>query len=422
MFSRSSKTIRVSGIPPDAGVQDLEQYARELLGDPRDVSTATSLRHILGLRHEASAGPEPCAVSLAPQMSYQTGTVTFSNEASKKRALKVKVGGWACDDRFDWLTVLYSATSPDLDICAVHGLNGNAFDTWAANGKMWLRDFLPLHARFRRSRIMTFGYSSLIGDEDNVAGMSEWAHSLLTALATARKSEDEKTRPIIFICHSLGGLVVREAMVRLHSAPGSYPSLDVRLCGLLFLSTPHSGSAAADWNSYLVELAQNIGKTRARAVTTLLGSFNDESRKTKERFGLISPAPPYVCLGETRATKVKGSTVMDTAPTYIQVVDYLESVSRKLELSIEANLKLNQEATSGDNGLLIRGGDARGGSAQGAFPRGGNARGGGVSVGGGGGGSSVDRGIVRGGDATGGDAAGSDAHGGNANGGDVQFY
>lgn len=55
---------------------------------------------------------------------------------------------------------------------------------------MWLRDFLPLHARFRRSRIMTFGYSSLIGDENNVAGMSEWAHSLLTALATARKSEE----------------------------------------------------------------------------------------------------------------------------------------------------------------------------------------------------------------------------------------
>lgn len=99
-------------------------------------------------------------------------------------------------------------------------------------------------------------------------------------------------------------------MVRLHSAPGSYPNLDVRLCGLLFLSTPHSGSAAADWNSYLVELAQNVGKTRARTVTTLLGSFNDESRKTKEHFGLISPAPPYVCLGETRATKIKGSTVM----------------------------------------------------------------------------------------------------------------
>lgn len=115
MFSRSSKTIRVSGIPPDASVQDLEQYARELLGDARDVSTTTSLRHILGLRHEAPAGPEPCAVSLAPQMGYQTGTVTFSTQSFKKRALKWKVGSWACDDKFDWLTVLYSATSPDLE-------------------------------------------------------------------------------------------------------------------------------------------------------------------------------------------------------------------------------------------------------------------------------------------------------------------
>ena len=115
MFSRSSKTVRVSGIPPDASLQDLEQYARELLSDARGVSTTPSLRRILGLRHDEPAGPEPCAVSLAPQMAYQTGTLTFSTETCKKRALKGKVGGWACDDRFDWLTVLYSATSPDLE-------------------------------------------------------------------------------------------------------------------------------------------------------------------------------------------------------------------------------------------------------------------------------------------------------------------
>ena len=134
----------------------------------------------------------------------------------------------------------------------------------------------------------------------------------------------------------------------------------------------------------------------------------------------LNSEPAYGVDGADHKTICKYA--QDTAPTYIQVVDYLESVSRKLQLSIEANLKRDQEAASGDNGLLVRGGDARGGSAQGASPRGGDARGGGVSMGGGGGGISVDRGIVRGGDATGGNAAGSDAHGGNANGGDVQFY
>lgn len=102
-------------------------------------------------------------------------------------------------------------------------------------------------------------------------------------------------------------------MIQLHSFPDRFPGLCVGLCGLLFLSTPHSGATAADWNDYLVDIAQNIGKTRARTFTQLLGSFNNESRKTKERFGLINPTPPYVCLGETRKTRVLGSAKMVNA-------------------------------------------------------------------------------------------------------------
>ena len=36
---------------------------------------------------------------------------------------------------------------------------------------------------------MTFGYSSLLNDEKNTAGLSEWAHSLLQALSSTRKTE-----------------------------------------------------------------------------------------------------------------------------------------------------------------------------------------------------------------------------------------
>jgi hypothetical protein len=92
-------------------------------------------------------------------------------------------------------------------------------------------------------------------------------------------------------------------MIELHQFPKKYDGLELRHCGLLFLSTPHSGAIAADWNDYLVELAGH-GGLRARDFTGVLGSFNNDSRRSKELFGKIQPPPPFVCLYETRKTKV----------------------------------------------------------------------------------------------------------------------
>lgn len=89
-------------------------------------------------------------------------------------------------------------------VCAVHGLNGNAFGTWATNGRMWLRDFLPGHERFEKSRIMTFGYSSILSDNRNTASLAEWAHSLLQALVSARQSE-AVCNPLPAVLVSMGG-------------------------------------------------------------------------------------------------------------------------------------------------------------------------------------------------------------------------
>ncbi len=78
-------------------------------------------------------------------------------------------------------------------ICAVHGLNGNAFDTFAWEGRdMWLRDFLPQaqsrHPGLAQLRVMTFGYSSLIRDNKNISGLDEWSMGLIQSVSTARRS------------------------------------------------------------------------------------------------------------------------------------------------------------------------------------------------------------------------------------------
>jgi len=78
----------------------------------------------------------------------------------------------------------------EYSICAVHGLDGNGFDTWTApNSTMWLRDLLPETEPFKQqSRIMTFGYSSQVRDRENLSGVIEWADYLLTQIGALRKT------------------------------------------------------------------------------------------------------------------------------------------------------------------------------------------------------------------------------------------
>jgi len=101
---------------------------------------------------------------------------------------------------------------PVWSIVAVHGLNptdkeNHAEKTWTAdNKKLWLRDFLP--ESLPNARILLFGYNSNVAIKSSTAGVLEQAVNLLNRLKSRRKDVPLQ-RPIIFIAHSLGGLVVK---------------------------------------------------------------------------------------------------------------------------------------------------------------------------------------------------------------------
>lgn len=73
---------------------------------------------------------------------------------------------------------------------------------------MWLRDFLP--EAIPTARILTYGYDSKLLDNNSTASIVEFSRNFLEALTSARASNEERFRPIIFVGHSLGGLVIKE--------------------------------------------------------------------------------------------------------------------------------------------------------------------------------------------------------------------
>lgn len=108
-------------------------------------------------------------------------------------------------------TILFS-------IIAVTGLAGHAFGSWRSRktGKMWLRDILPTD--LPHARIMTYGYDTKLTGSKCNARISDYAREFLATIIDARREDPH--RPIIFIGHSLGGLLIKEVrMINLLSGP-----------------------------------------------------------------------------------------------------------------------------------------------------------------------------------------------------------
>lgn len=94
-------------------------------------------------------------------------------------------------------------------------------------------------------------------------------------------------------------------MIRLEKFPTE--GLKLENCGLLFLSTPHSGTVEADWNDLWLLLAKGGGVSRGSVFTQLLSAFNQASVNAQEQFCALNPVPPVECLYETQKTSVAGT-------------------------------------------------------------------------------------------------------------------
>ncbi|KAH7129085.1 hypothetical protein EDB81DRAFT_728975 [Dactylonectria macrodidyma] len=134
-----------------------------------------------------------------------------------------------------------------VDIVAVHGLNGHFRKTWTTSGTTgdqvnWLESLLPQHIPY--ARVMSFGYDSSVPSNNNGSNIENFAEDLLADLVTHRSSELEKQRPIVFICHNLGGIIFKQALVRARERNHLTHLLD-KIGGVAFFGTPHTTSSSA---------------------------------------------------------------------------------------------------------------------------------------------------------------------------------
>ncbi|KAI0380177.1 hypothetical protein F5Y04DRAFT_257611 [Hypomontagnella monticulosa] len=126
-------------------------------------------------------------------------------------------------------------------------LNSSNGTTNSQSSKVfWPKELLPLD--ISNARIYTYGYNA-----DAIKGMFEaknknniYQHALDMKAKLERLDNDE---PMIFIAHSLGGIIVKDMLCQ-------STTLQERTKLIIFLGTPHRGSEASGWGQLVSNLAK----------------------------------------------------------------------------------------------------------------------------------------------------------------------
>ncbi|KAH7029114.1 uncharacterized protein B0I36DRAFT_363701 [Microdochium trichocladiopsis] len=166
-------------------------------------------------------------------------------------------------------TAVYTHPDAKVDIILVHGLNGDPQRTWTAktNGVFWPTDLLPTTLKDARANVLVYGYNADVYSKKHGTSPSDnfiylHAQTMVTSLTHFRKDELSSRNPIIWVCHSLGGILTKRALLYSNDLKSAqheeYRSLYVSTYGMVFLGTPHSGSDVAAWGTIIQAMSDAV--------------------------------------------------------------------------------------------------------------------------------------------------------------------
>jgi hypothetical protein len=145
---------------------------------------------------------------------------------------------------------LASHFNPEFDLYFIHGLGGDVFSSWVNTDTrhMWARDSFPLQCINSgvRGRFSMIGYDAKVLDK-KPKNIQNAAEEILNHIRVDRLLGC--TRPIFFVCHSLGGIVVTQALVLALAKPAIKPEfqfIQQMVRGVVYFGTPFQGSRNAD--------------------------------------------------------------------------------------------------------------------------------------------------------------------------------
>lgn len=148
---------------------------------------------------------------------------------------------------------IYEPSNEDTvaDIVFIHGLDGDAKKTWNYKDKKgeifwpnWLIGHFPLLQIWTLDHPSKMFASLTKGDE-----MDFFKRTV--AILDYLISNDIGLRPLIFVCHSLGGVLTKALLRKSQDTDvEEYKGIIENTLGVVFLATPHSGTSLANYANF----------------------------------------------------------------------------------------------------------------------------------------------------------------------------
>lgn len=183
-------------------------------------------------------------------------------------------------DSIDLPFATIAAQSGCADVVFVHGLTGNPIETWTSDnsnepeGKYWPK---WLAADLPHLNLYAIGYPASL--------FAKWARKEMDLFERAKAcleimaSYGLGSRPVVFIGHSLGGLLIKQ-MLRIgrESSETSWRQIADRCRGVFFLATPHSGASLANILSVVAQIFKSSHVEKLKRDSSDLTELNESFR------------------------------------------------------------------------------------------------------------------------------------------------
>jgi hypothetical protein len=188
---------------------------------------------------------------------------------------------------------------------------GNPQNTWSKGKKgkvfCWPKDGLP--DKLPKAQILLYGY-----DVDVIKPLQATQQSSITHhannLLVRLERKLPKDKPIIFVCHSLGGILLKDVLEQSRSSDDpDYRLVHANTRCVVFMGTPHRGSAAANVGQIATRIAKAFLRNPNENILRNLEQGSELLSRIHDKFMrmLIKPEFQVHCFQEDRGiTGIRG--------------------------------------------------------------------------------------------------------------------
>ncbi|KAA8905689.1 hypothetical protein FN846DRAFT_950264 [Sphaerosporella brunnea] len=261
-MSKTPLVFRIQNVPSGVTSDGVRAAIRQKMA-PAEMALTVKVTLSPSCRDD---GSQTGLLEFSPNPPNFLNSVASDALGVEEYQLEMDDGDINIDRNFYGLTALYP--NPDglviADIVAV--TDGHAYGSWRGRGnlrRMWLRDFLG--PEFPYCRTMIYGYDSKL-QSHGVEDITDYKRSFLEELRKARSSPEQRHRPLIFIAHSFGAMLVCQLLVKARGAdPETEPVLHALFRATratLFFGAPHRGLILDDVLSMLQSQPQAMPRAK----------------------------------------------------------------------------------------------------------------------------------------------------------------